>query len=288
MKTTELREIFEIEYGNQYDLNKMRVVESGGINFVSRTSKNLGIVCQIEETQDSPFLPGAITVTLGGTYLLSSFVQSSRFYTAQNIKVLVPKTTLSFGEKLFYCKAIEANRPKYTSHGREANKTLDFLEVPIIDEIPDWAKDLVEIESIDALPKSLDKLNLKTENWATFKYSQLFIIERGKGPRKRNLGIGSTPFVSATENENGWSGVTNSEPNHPGNVITVPRNGASVAEAYYQPLPFCSTEDVHVFHPKFNLTTEIAMFLISLIRLEKYRFSYGRKWGESKDERKFD
>ena len=40
--------------------------------------------------------------------------------------------------KMFYCYAIEHNRFRYTSHGREANKTLDELLVPSIDNIPSW------------------------------------------------------------------------------------------------------------------------------------------------------
>jgi hypothetical protein len=67
-------------------------------------------------------------------------------------------------------------------------------------------------------------------------------------------------------------------PMHEANVITVNRNG-SVAEAFYQPREFCSTEDVHIFNPKFKLNQYIALFLITLIRMEKYRYSFGRKWG---------
>jgi hypothetical protein len=67
-------------------------------------------------------------------------------------------------------------------------------------------------------------------------------------------------------------------PLHPGNTIGVNRNG-SVGEAYYQPVPFCSTEDVHIFTPKFLMNKYIALFLVTLIRQEKYRFNYGRKWG---------
>jgi len=73
-------------------------------------------------------------------------------------------------------------------------------------------------------------------------------------------------------------GYVNSPPAHQGNVITVNRNG-SVGQAFYQPEPFCSTEDVHVFIPKFTLNPFIAMFLVPLIMKEKYRYSYGRKWG---------
>src|SRR3990167_4157713 len=139
MKLVPLNSIFDIEYGNQFDLYKMDL-DDPEISFISRSSQNLGVVAKVSKDQNhEPYPAGLITVTLGGTYLLSSFVQQEPFYTAQNIKVLSPKREMSFIEKLFYCIAIESNRFRYTSHGREANITLDYLLVPA--ELPTkWSK----------------------------------------------------------------------------------------------------------------------------------------------------
>ncbi len=107
----------------------------------------------------------------------------------------------------------------------------------------------------------------------------MFEIERGKGPRKKDLdGTGNTPVVTSSDSNNGWTGVTKTKLIHEGNVIGVNRNG-SVAEAFYQPIPFCSTEDVHIFIPKFKMNKFSGLFISALIRLEKYRYNYGRKWG---------
>ncbi len=104
-------------------------------------------------------------------------------------------------------------------------------------------------------------------------------IERGRGPRKNELkNYGTTPFITSTDSNNGLIGFTDDEPIHSGNVLTVARNG-SVAESFFQSKPFCSTEDVHVFNPKFELNKYIALFLTTLIRKERYRYNYGRKWG---------
>jgi len=51
-----------------------------------------------------------------------------------------------------------------------------------------------------------------------------------------------------------------------------------VAEAFYQPKPFWCSDDVNVLYPKFSLTPAIALFLATVIGLERYRFNYGRKW----------
>ena len=88
---------------------------------------------------------------------------------------------------------------------------------------------------------------------------------------------GGIPFIGAIDNNNGVSGYIGQSPIHQGNTISVNYNG-SVAEAFYQPKPFWASDDVNVLYPKFELTPAIAMFLITLIKNEKYRYNYGRKW----------
>ena len=100
-----LTNLFTTSYGTKLDLNKMIIVDESdhdAINFISRTSKNLGIITKVKKISNKePLQSGLITVTLGGSYLLSSFIQLEPFYTAQNIIVLEPKKEMSFEEKIF-------------------------------------------------------------------------------------------------------------------------------------------------------------------------------------------
>lgn len=138
-----LSKLFDLSYGSKLDYNKLIVCEKydrDTFNFVSRSSQNLGIVGMIKKISNKePYPAGLITVTLGGTYLLSSFVQPMPFYTAQNVMVLIPKEIMSFEEKIFYCLCISKNRFKYSAFGREANRTLKNLELP--DKIPDFVNE---------------------------------------------------------------------------------------------------------------------------------------------------
>jgi hypothetical protein len=139
---SKVSELFNVEYGNKFDANKLLFVDDG-VNFVSRTSKNLGIAGQVEPVEGATLhSAGLITVTLGGTYLLSSFVQPKPFYTAQNVKVLSPKEKMSFREKVYYCKCIQANRFRYSTHGREANRSIDSVLVPDRSRLPEWLEDV--------------------------------------------------------------------------------------------------------------------------------------------------
>lgn len=63
------------------------------------------------------------------------------------------------------------------------------------------------------------------------------------------------------------------------NCITVNYNG-SVGEAFYQKDPFWASDDVNVLYAKdfWKLNQYIAMFIITVIKANKYRLGYGRKW----------
>lgn len=278
MHLTQLNQIFNIVYGNQLDLNKMELDLEGGINFVSRSRENLGVKAKIKKIDIEPFPAGCITVTLGGAYLLSSFIQEAPFYTAQNIKVLTPKQKMSFAEKLYYCRCIEENRVRYVSHGREANRTLDFLLVPSKENIPPW---VCKTKTPKIKKESLinKKLGLNTKSWQPFYLKNLFKIYSSKDPLVNTLKEGRTPYIASTEYNNGIIGNVDMRPTNKGNVLTVNRGG-SVGETFYQPTDFLATPvDVRLLKPKFKINKYIGLFFTVIIRKEKYRFSYSRKMG---------
>lgn len=294
-----IKELFNICYGNQFDFSKMELSDNG-ISFISRGSTNNGFVAKVSPYDDTePFSEGLITVTMGGSYLLASFVQPSPFYTAQNIKVLTPKVHMDLNMKLFYCAAIQHNRFRYHSHSREANSTFDDILVPDISEVPTW----VFKYSID--PIKNDNINIKeilldTNHWNWFRYDEIFEICKGFYNKKPENHTGNIiPFIGAIDNNNGVSeyydvqdveeasktgddnNVPLSEKIFDGNCITVSNNG-SVGYAFYQARPFTCTHDVNplYLHPKWNqeLNPYIALFLCALIEKERYRWTYGRKW----------
>ena len=88
---------------------------------------------------------------------------------------------------------------------------------------------------------------------------------------------GNTYLISATSKNNGVIRKINREPEYQENKITVSQIGTA-GEAYYQSKPFCATCNVAVFTPKFELNIYRALFLCPLIRLEKFKYNYGRTW----------
>ncbi|MGM0899214.1 MAG: N-6 DNA methylase [Bacillota bacterium] len=119
----------------------------------------------------------------------------------------------------------------------------------------------------------------RISEWKSFKYKDIFDIEGGKGVCVdiNEESDEKIPWISATEKNNGMSAYTYDSYKHPGGTITVSKNG-SIGEAFYQAQNFCASSDVAVLLPKFKINEHIALFLASMIRKEKFKYNYGRKW----------
>lgn len=136
-----LDQIFTVEHGSKLDLNKMEkcaASDDEAVLFVGRSGERNGFAAFVKRLKYvEPYNSGLITVALGGS-ALSSFVQPRPFYTAQNIDVLTPLSPMTMDVKLYYCLCIEANRFRYSTYGREANRTLKTIQIPSLESLPDW------------------------------------------------------------------------------------------------------------------------------------------------------
>lgn len=278
-----ISDLFHIRYGVNFELINLTQCKSTGYNaipFVSRTEKNNGVSAFVEKRIDiEPNPAHTLSVAVSGS-VLSTFYQPKPYYSSFHIFVLVPQKKMSVVEMLFYAKCISINKYKY-SYGRQANKTLKDILIP--NKIP--TDFLLKLEifkkqnevKLSNLPLSETKHKLDISNWKFFKYAEAFEIKKGKRLTKEDFIEGTTPFIGAIDSNNGYRDFIGQEPIHHGNTITVNYNG-SVGEAFYQPYSFWASDDVNVLYPKFRFNKYIAMFIIPLIKIEKYRFNYGRKW----------
>lgn len=280
-KLKKLSELFNVRHGNKLDLNKMQRLPSseGGVNFVGRSSEKHGVSATISPIVGTePFPEGTITVALGGAKLLSAFVQTRPFYTAQNVAVLTPLEEMTFAEKVFMCLCIRHNRPWYSAFGREANRTIRDILVP--DEFPTWINNPENtLEDVAAPLMSSSQPQLITDQWSSFQLGKIFEIKKGKRLIRRDWKPGSTPFVGTSTRRNGIVGYIDNAPMFPGGSITIPYNGqGGVGWACYQAEPFCASDDIQVLLPLSNTDQAAMMFVTVVLRRERYRYSFGTKW----------
>ncbi len=135
--------LFDIDMGTKLDRIKMTQA-SPDVNFVGRANANNGITARVDSIPGiTPYDAGNMTLSLGGEYLGSCFVQPDRFYTSQNVVVLIPQRDMSFGVKQFISTMIfRESRMYYKAFIDELNRHIKtdfsfYLPVDASGE-PDW------------------------------------------------------------------------------------------------------------------------------------------------------
>lgn len=268
-----LNELFIVEYPNTLIYSELpRFPEE--INFVSSQGGNNSVVSKVALVPDVKIYPaGVITVPLKGT-VLAAHVQMEQCYVAHQIAVLTSRKPLTLQEKLFYCMCIQSNAYRF-SYGRQADRTLRDMDLP--DTVPDWVnKTLVS-------PLKTQRTNggpINTYSWAEYCMGDLFRFVKGRRLTKADMIDGPINYLGAISENNGVRQHIEVAPEDicAANCITVNYNG-SVGEAFYQSEPFWASDDVNILYAdgwimnKYN-----ALFIVTVIKANRYRFSYGRKW----------
>lgn len=119
---------------------------------------------------------------------------------------------------------------------------------------------------------------LNTDSWKEFKYTDIFdTITIGKSIDLNKLEEGDINYVGRTEENNGITAKVakyNDQEPYEGNCITVPMVGNAL-KSTYQSKPFYVSQNILILRSK-NLNKYNAMFFNAIIRMDEFRFCYGR------------
>ena len=271
-------DFFDIEYGQaEYNSKAYLKRDKNGIPLISSKGTDRGIYGYYDIKSKYKHV---ISVPRTGS-VCQAFYQNMDCCIDNNCLVLIPKKKLSIQEMIFFSMLIKKESYRYL-YGRQV--TPDRLGNTEISTIPEWVYRMPVIKSIDSKPFLIQEINLHDRKWLPFRYDELFVVKKGKRIVNSQMRSGKIPCVRPRESNNGVFKFIDIMPNHKSNTITVNYNG-SVGEAFYQPVPYYALDDINILYPKFSLNVYIAMFLITLIKLEKYRYSYGRKWHKERMEK---
>lgn len=285
MKLTAIHNLFDIKYGNGLELINLEQCEKGDLNsidFVSRTEKNNGISAFVLKVDDIELNPAnTITVAVGGS-VLATFLQPEQYYTGFHVLVLSPKKKMKTDELLFYTMCIRKNKYKY-NYGRQANKTLKDILVP--SEMPGDFKN-IDFKKLNTLKRdsilNKDDFYLDKNNWENFDLNSLFKITGSQTTpilELKEYGDGKYPYVTTQATNNGVEGFYNFYTEER-NILTV--DSAVLGYCSYQPEDFSASDHVEKLIPKFRMNKYIAMFLVTILNKEQYRYNYGRKCSQAR------
>lgn len=121
-------------------------------------------------------------------------------------------------------------------------------------------------------------MKLNVNEWKEFYLGKLFDIRKGKRLTAADQEDGNNNYIGAIDSNNGVANHIGQAPIHEGNTISLSYNG-SVGEAFYQSEPYWATDDVNALYSYYDgFNQYIGLFIATVLRKEKYKFSYGRKW----------
>lgn len=258
----------------------------GYIPFVTRTENNNGVDCYVprEELQE---IEQGNAIVIGDTTATISY-QKNEFGAGDHI-VVIRSNWLNEYTGQFIVTLLQRERFRY-SYGRaflvKAIKSTELL-LPVTESgEPDWGYMEEYIKTLHHKPLTTcvtktSNIELDTEGWKKFKLMELFDIKKGKRLTSEEQTEGMTPYIGAIDSNNGIANYIGQEAIHRGNTISLSYNG-SVGEAFYQPVDFWATDDVNVLYFKSSngvvFNKYLALFICAILRKEKYRYCYGRKW----------
>ncbi len=292
-----LSRLFDISAGKYHYANEYG---PGETPYVSAANSNNGIGQKIDLAPD--FIGNCIVT---GKVGCTAFYQPDDFCATSDVNIMVPKGfTLNVKIGLFLTTVINKSENYKWCYGRQC-RVGDSKEIIIrlpakkdingefvIDKmqdfsdegyVPDW--DYMEsfINSLNSKPittkiKKHTAQTLNIEDWEEYTLGELFTIEKGKRLTKADMFEGNDNFLGAIDNNNGVRQKIDAEKLWKPNCITVNYNG-SVGEAFYQSEPFWASDDVNVLYPKgWKLNEYIGLFIATVIKAERPKYNYGRKW----------
>lgn len=290
MKTCKVSKLFDIQYGNSFELIYLEK-DSNGVNFVSRTSKSNGVSAKVKELSTvTPFPSGLLTVAVGGS-VLETFLQQAPFYTGFHVMVLSPKVEMNTAVKLYYCHCIRANRYKY-SYGRQANATLESLPIPELECIPEY----VHTMSIKGYGEALVKQTYFPKDSSFYPTStktvpldNLFKVENGLASSnvvrsERKESENWVPYIRPSyRQETSIDAFVNKNliPDNklfPAGTLYVSTDGqGSHTFSYVSTFEFVPNSNVTVLIPRREMSLQEKLYYAQCITNNRYKFSYGRK-----------
>lgn len=250
-------------------------IEDNGVQcFVSDSIQEIGF-----EKIKAPAL-SIVRVGNGG----KTFLQTEDFYVADNAFALIPRFDVSNESLLFISSLLDLEQVKY-SYGRTVTSAYadTIIKLPVDSGgNPDWLFMEGYIKSLHYKPlttknKPRRAPNFNIQNWGEFKIGDLFDVEGSTTTSIEELedvGEGVFPYVTTSSSNNGVSGFY-AKFTEEGNIICI--ESACAAFATYQPDDFSASDHIEKCIPRFDINVYRAIFLTTILNLDQYKYSYGRK-----------
>jgi len=279
-----MNDLFIFKKGNRLTAANM---VSGDVPFISSTKLNNGIRQYIANGVLKK--ANCITVNYNGS-VGEAFYQEVAFIASDDVNLLYPKNwQLNKNIALFLCSVIRHNQSRF-QFGRKWH--LDrmketMLLLPQKNGNPDW--EFME-DYIKSLEHKIVFKNIKTKNerkyqpldmrnWKEFMLcgeNGLFIYQHGNRLIVPQRVIGDIPFITAGKINQGYAqSISNYDEDECFDTgITIDM----FANCFYHNFKFAADDNIYVFNKKQKINKYIALFLVTIINKQQYKYGYGRQF----------
>ena len=138
------------------------------------------------------------------------------------------------------------------------------------------------LDRVSSAAATKGRLVLDVGKWRRFPIVDLFDVRGSTTTPPRELAVlppGEHPYVTTQASNNGVAGFYD-HCTEDGGVLTI--DSAVMGYCSYQARPFSASDHVEVLTPKFDMSALAALFLVTLLNVEQYRYNYGRKCSQKR------
>jgi hypothetical protein len=275
--TQTIDDLFFVKYG-QRELHSKGHLTPGGTVVIASQSTNNG--CYGFFDLPAKYQPPFITVQSTGS-IGEAFVQEFPCAVNDDVLILQPKKPMEIERLYFVAAFIRQHKWRYNYGRKITPHRLRTLEIDFskmnLDNIKAFRQDM-----LDEVAKINGNLCAKHNNYKRGKTTigRLFHIAYGQHElhSKAKLKPGNNLVISSQGEDNGCYGFYDTPVEYATYVISIPATG-SIGMAFVQEHP-CSIDDnclVLSVKDGVHVSVEEMYFVASVIRLNAWRFRYGRQ-----------
>lgn len=292
---TKINKLFTLENGinvTTLEINEEKTEEFNLLVF--RPSKTaLGTIlgyCRMEDVPQNKIFPkDTLFVSSNGEGSHSySYVSAEPFTMNTDVIALLHRKEMSVLQKNYYALCITKNRYRFSYGRKPKGSKLENLMVPDIQEIPNWGEES-ELKKIKT-KAPLSNTEIKLSEWQWFELKNIFTFEQCKCSNAGELleEGDEIDYLGAKKTEGGFMDrVRHNLPlETKGNCIVFICDGqGSVGYTNYRKNDFIGSTTLSVGRTPL-LNKYNALFLVTILDLERYRYSFGRKYRKSLEKTK--
>ncbi|MDW8848870.1 restriction endonuclease subunit S [Flavobacterium sp. MMLR14_040] len=294
-----INELFVVKIGKSIDGNKVNK-NGGEVAYITRKESANGLDGFIDF--DNAYLNNEGPVITIGNETAEPFVQNYPFFTGTKVNILISKHNVSKEVLLFISQCLKLHKSKY-SYSYTINSTRlkrQIIQLPINSKNePDYSfmEEYIRnkenekilkvrnyvVQKIEQVKDFKEVETLNKKEWGEFFIEDVFNIKAGKRLTKADMHSGETPFIGASDSNNGITNfVSNNNSSLDSNILGVNYNG-SVVENFYHPYKAIFSDDVKRLSLKEVEGNEfLYLFIKTSILNQKSKFQYAYKFNETR------